>query len=136
MSLKEEHERLSKLMGGYIAFVAVLLVATSTKSNDYSHAWAVISLLAVSLPSLVALMLLDFVVRVKQERKISAFRGLAVALGFLPSLLGIAILIGHFSVVAGVLFVLLTMFWAFIIFAVAILGSRDPGEIAPRVVET
>jgi hypothetical protein len=98
ISPREQHERQSKLVGGYTAFVAALLVATFANSKDYSHAWIVISLLAVSLPSLIAYMLLDFVVQVKQMRKRSAFRGVAAGLAFLPSLLGITSLIGHFSV--------------------------------------
>jgi hypothetical protein len=124
--MNEEHERFSKLLGGYTAFVAAILVATFAKSGDYPRAWVVISLLALSLPSLVACMLLDFIVRVKQTRKKSVYRGLAFALGFGPSLLGIAILIGHFSVIASVLFVLLTAFWCLLIFSVAILGSGNP----------
>ena len=58
---KEIHERGMKLAGGYLAFVAALLVAAVAKSNDYQLAWVVISLLALSLPSLVALILIDFV---------------------------------------------------------------------------
>jgi hypothetical protein len=83
------------LAAGYTAFVAALLVAIFAKSGDYSRAWVVISLLAVSLPSLAAYILLILIV---QER--SAYRGLALYLGFVPSLLGIAILIGHFSLIA------------------------------------
>src|SRR5437660_129599 len=102
---KEQHERVLKLVGGYIAFVAALLVAISAKSNDYSRAWVIISLLALSLPSLVAFLSLDFIVRVNQARKASYYRGLAFFLGFLPSFLAITILIGHFSVIAAVCFV-------------------------------
>ena len=50
----EIHERGMKLAGGYLAFVAALLVAAVAKSNDYRLAWLVVSLLALSLPSLVA----------------------------------------------------------------------------------
>ena len=84
-----------------------------------------ISLLALSLPSLTALIILDFVVRVRQKRKGSMYRGLAAALGFFPSLSGMMILIGHFSVIAAVLFGLLVAFWALMIYAVAIVGG-DP----------
>ena len=102
---KEQHERNAKLLGGLHCLRCAVLVATFAKSDDYPRAWVVISLLALSLPSLVACMLLDFIVRVAQTRKKSAFRGLAFGLGFGPSLLGIAILIGHFSVVASVLLI-------------------------------
>jgi hypothetical protein len=43
------------------------------------------------------------------------YRGLAVFLGILPSLVGTTMLIGHFSVIAGTLFVFLTVFWILII---------------------
>jgi hypothetical protein len=122
----EQHERGSKLLGGYTAFVAALLVAAFAKSSDYPRSWIVISLLAVSLPSLVALNLLDFIVRVKQGRQKSASRGLAAALGFLPSLAAISILIGHFSMIAAALFLLLTLFWALALDAVTYLGSSGP----------
>jgi hypothetical protein len=125
----EQDERQSKLVGAYTAFVAALLVATFANSKDYSHAWVVISLLAVSLPSLIAYMLIDFVVQVKQMRNRSAFRGAAAGLGFLPSLLGITTLIGHFSVIAGVLFVLLTLFWMFALHAVVFLGPYPGSDI-------
>jgi len=95
-SRKEQHERVSKLFGGYTAFVAALLVATFAKSHDYPRSWIVISLLALSLPSLVAFNLLDFTIRVIQGRRGSAFRGLSFALGCLPSLAAVSILIGHF----------------------------------------
>jgi hypothetical protein len=125
-SVKEQHERRSKLVGGYIAFTAALLVATIAKSNDYPRAWIVISLFALSLPSLVAWSLLDFIILVKQGRRKSMFRGLAGMLGFFPSLAAVAILIGHFSVIAGVLFVLLTIFWGLAIDIVTFLGAESP----------
>ena len=122
----ELHERRSKLFGGYITFVAALLVATIAKSSDYPRSWIVISLLALSLPSLVALTLLDFIILVRQGRRKSMFRGLAGTLGFLPSLAAVAILIGHFSMIAGVLFALLVIFWALVIDIVTFLGAKTP----------
>ena len=123
---KEINERGMKLAGGYLAFVAALLVATVAKSNEYPLAWVVISLLAVSLPSLVALILIDLFVRVRQGRPTNAMRGLAFGLGFFPSLAAIAVLVAHFSVIAAALFVLLTLYWSLTIFAAAIDGRSDP----------
>jgi hypothetical protein len=123
---KEIHERGVKLAGGYLAFVAALLVAAVAKSNDYRLAWVVISLLAVSLPSLVALILIDLVLPVRQGRPTNAMRGLAFGLGFSPSLAAIAVLVGHFSVIAAALFVLLTLYWSLTIFAVAVDDTSDP----------
>ena len=99
-TLKEEHERREKVFRGYMAFVAALLIATIARSADYPYVWVIIGLLAVSLPSLVTLDLLGFIVSVRQARRKSAFRGLAVGLGFGPSILGIAALIWHFSVIS------------------------------------
>jgi len=126
---KEMHERWAKLVGGYTAFVTAVLVTMFAKSNEYPSAKIVISLLALSLPSLVALTLLDFIVRVSQSRKKSMFRGLASFLGFLPSLLAVAILIGHFSVVAAVLFLLLIVFWCLMIYTVAYVGRDQESDV-------
>jgi hypothetical protein len=123
---KEIHERGMKLVGAYLTFVAALLVAAVAKSNDYRLAWIVISLLALSLPSLVALILIDFVVPMRQGKPTNAMRALAFGLGFPPSLAAIAVLVGHFSVIAAALFVLLTLYWSLTIFAAAIGGTSDP----------
>jgi hypothetical protein len=115
-----------KLAGGYLAFVAALLVAAVAKSNDYRLAWLVVSLLALSLPSLVALILIDFIVPVRQAKPTNAMRGLAFGLGFSPSVAALAVLVGHFSVIAAALFVLLTLYWSLTIFAVTIGGTGNP----------
>ena len=126
LSPREEHERNSKLLGGYTASVAALLVAMFAKGDAYPRAWLIISPLALSLPSLVALAMLDFTVRVMQRRKKSMYRGLAAAPGLSPSFAGIAILIGHFSIIAGILFLLLVGYWMLMLFTVAVIGHRDP----------
>ena len=122
----EIRERGMKLAGGYLAFAAALLVAAVAKSNEYRLAWIVISLLAVSLPSLVALILIDLFVRVRQGRPTNAMRALAFGLGFSPSLAAIALLVAQFSVIAAALFVLLTLYWSLTIFAAAIDGTSGP----------
>lgn len=120
----EEHERREKLFRGYTAFIVALLVAVIVTSNDYPHAQIVIALFSVSVPSLVALMLLDFIVIVRQGRRKSFFRGVAVLLGFVPSLLSMTILIGHVSVIAAILFAVSTLFWCLAIDVVVFLGSK------------
>jgi len=100
---EEEYSRRSKIFTAYTAFVTTLLIATIAKRADYPRAYILSGLLAVSLPSLVALQFLDFIVLVQQTRRRSRFRGLAVWLGFGPSIAGFATLIGHFSVIAAVL---------------------------------
>jgi predicted permease len=131
LSPKEHHERVSKLVGGYTAFVAALLVTVFAKGDDHSSLWTVIviSLLALSLPSLVAWTLLDFVIRVRQQRQKSMFRGLAIGLGFYPSLIAIAILIGNFSRIAAVLFGLLVAFWRLAVHTVAIVGQDKESDL-------
>ena len=126
MSPKEDHDHLAKLFNGYTAFVTALLFATIAKSAEYPRAWVVITLLASSLPSLVAWVRLDYHVCVNQGRKASGFRGLALLLGLLPSLLGITILIGHFSITGGALFLVLTVFWTACVFGVAVAGTKHP----------
>lgn len=116
---------MTKLAAAYIAFIAALLVAVISQGSQYAHSWVIIFLLSASLPSLVAFLLLDFIIRVGQLRHKSMFRGLAVALGFLPSLLGVDLIVCHFSVIAAVLFILLIGFWSLVILIVADLG-RDP----------
>lgn len=108
---EKEHERRLKLTGGYAGFVAALFITTLAVSGTYAHAWIVGSLLVVSLPSLIAFIVLDFTIRVRQKRKKSAALGLAFVLGFLPSFCGIVMVIGHLSIVAAVLFVLVTVYW-------------------------
>lgn len=125
LSPDEQHERNSKLFGGYAAFVAALLVSMVAMAKDYPRAWLVIALLAVSLPSLFAHLLLDFTVRKIQRRKNSMYRGLAFAFGMFPSLAAIAILVGHFSIIAAVLFVLLILFWSLAIDVVTFVGGQD-----------
>jgi hypothetical protein len=124
-SPKEDHERVAKLLNGYAAFIAALLIATIAKSDNYPHAYIIITLLASSLPSLIALLIIDFHVKVNQRRNASMFRGLASFLGFLPSLLGITMLIGHFSFIGGVFFLLLTVFWILAVYHVAVHGFTD-----------
>ena len=125
----EHHERRSKLFGAYTAFIAALLVAVFAKSGDYPRSWIVVSLLAGSLPSLVAGMLLDYIVLVQQRRRKSIFRGLAFGLGFVPSLIGVAVLVGHFSRVAAVLFLSLVGFWCVAIVVTAFLGTNQKSEV-------
>lgn len=125
-SPKAQFQWRSRCWAGYTGFVAVLLVAMLTNNEAYAHARLVISLLAVSLPSLIAQMLLDFVVSVRQGRRKSAKRGLAATLGLFPSLGAVTMLVGHFSWIAAVIFVLLIFYWFLVIDRVIYLASNDP----------
>ena len=117
------HEDRTKLVRGYTAFVAAALFAYVTKASEAGGGWLIICLLSVSLPALVGDILLDRTVTVIQRRKISHFRGLAVALGFPPSMLAFALAIGHISIVAAALFVIGCVFWFFVVDVVTYLGA-------------
>ena len=114
-----EHERIRRLLSGYVAFISALAIAVVTKSKEISNPELIISLLTLSLPSLIALLLLDYVVRIRQGGIQSASRGLAALLGFLPSLSGLSVLIANYSCISAVLFLLLTFGWVLIIYKVA-----------------
>lgn len=128
-SSKEQLERNYKLIGGYAAFVAALVAIALLSPPAWHWAWIPMSLLALSLPSLIAFLLLDFGARVLQRRQVSMFRGLSLALGLLPSLMGIEILICHLSWIAGISFAALTLFWLAITCAVAVSGSNIKPDI-------
>jgi hypothetical protein len=119
MTPKELHDRNSKLIQGYTAFVAALLFATITKSDNSHPGYVVVCLLVASLPSLVTFVLLDFLVNVMDSKAEIPFRKLALVLGFLPSLLGVALWISQFSLTAGVLFIFLTVFWTVTVYVLA-----------------
>jgi hypothetical protein len=125
MTAQQLHERNSKLALGYTAFVVALLFATMAKSNNCSRANVVICLFAASLPSLVTFVLLDYLVVVTGSTAEVASRKVAAVLGFLPSLIGIALVLAHFSIVAGALFTLITITWAVVIYVLAPKKSKN-----------
>jgi len=116
----------AKRVGAYIGFVVAVLVATLALSATYRRASIVIPLLALSLPSLVAFLMLDYHVIMRQKRRVSTTRGLAFGLGFIPSVTAISMLVGHFSFTAGVLFPILIVFWFLAIDRLVFLGHRSP----------
>ena len=119
------HERGIKLLSAYITFVIGLLLAVAFKSHNIEYSSLIISLASISLPSLISIIFLDYVVRVRQERKNSVFRGLAFFLGFLPSFSAIALLVASFSWIASISFTLLTIFWLFVLDVVTYIGFKD-----------
>lgn len=127
-SLKEQNEHRFRVWAGYTGFVAVVLVAMLTSDASYPHKTLIISLLAVSLPSLAGRLLLDFVM-LRQGRRKSAKRGLAVFLGIAPSFTAITMLVGHFSRIAAVAFVLLTVFWFLVIDRIIYLNPKADSDI-------
>ncbi len=123
--MKDDHDRNQKIISAYIAFVITIFIAVAFKSQEFSNATWIIGLAAFSLPSLVAYLFLDYIIRVKQGRKTSAARGLAIALGFIPSLMAIILTIATFSVLAAVGFAAVTVFWVLFIDIVVYKGSKS-----------
>ena len=123
--MKEKiHERGSKIVNSYIAFILSLLLAIIFKNENIEYSTIIISLITISLPSLIVINFLDYIVRVKQERKNSLFRGLAVGLGFIPSLIAIILFVASFSIVSSIIFTLLILFWIIVLDIVTYLGFK------------
>jgi amino acid transporter len=118
------HERGAKIINAYIAFILSLLLALTFKNENIEYSNTIISLIALSLPSLIVINFIDYIVRVKQERKNSMFRGLAAGLGFIPSLVAIILFIASFSIIASILFTILIIFWIIILDIVTYLGFK------------
>jgi amino acid transporter len=113
------HERGVKIINAYITFILSLLLALTFKNENIEYSNTIISLIALSLPSLIVINFIDYIVRVKQERKNSMFRGLAAGLGFIPSLVAIILFIASFSIIASILFTILIIFWIIILVMMA-----------------
>ncbi|KLD96908.1 hypothetical protein [Aliarcobacter butzleri] len=122
---KTEHERGSKIINAYIAFVLSLLLAITFENDSIKYSVCIISLITISLPSLIAINFLDYIIRVKQKRKNSIFRGLAAFLGFIPSLIAIILFVASFSIIASIIFTILIIFWIIILDIVTYIGFKD-----------
>ena len=105
------NRRFEFLISGYIAFVMTMLAITMNQGQDMKDFGLIIALLFLSLPSLVSSLLVDYIVRVKQERKHSMIRGLSFLFGFGFSFAGLVILLSNYSHIASILFVFEIVFW-------------------------
>ena len=121
----DKQAHVGKILGAYIAFIIAVLFAVAARADDFNAATVICSLLVVSLPSLVALYLLDPIVDA-QKRAASASRGVAVFLGFTPSLTALVMVISSFSVIAATLFAVLVIAWSVWIFVVRLIGDENP----------
>ncbi|WP_439672897.1 hypothetical protein [Cupriavidus necator] len=122
---EEMYSRRSKLIGAYAAFVAATLIASITNAAAIGGGKLAACLFSLSLPALVGHLLLDRTVTVIQQRKTSAYRGAALAVGMVPSVVAFALLIGHVSLLGAVLFVLGCVYWIFVVEVVMAAGPRD-----------
>jgi len=120
----EIHAVRSKFIGAYTAFVAATLIASITNASAIGGGKLVVCLLSVSVPALVAHLLLDRTITVIQQRKKSAYRGAALGAGVFPSVIAFAVLIAHVSTVGAVIFVLGCVYWFFVVDVVTAAGTR------------
>jgi len=118
------HERGSKIINAYIAFILSLLLAITFKSESIEYSNVILSLIIISLPSLISINFLDYIIRVKQERKNSVFRGLAAGLGFIPSLIAIILFTASISIITSIIFTILILFWIIVLDIVTYLGFK------------
>jgi len=99
----------------YIAFILALIFALVSGSDNITNKTLIVCLLFCSLPSLLTFMSLDYIVAIEQKRPGSFSRGVSRILGYVPSIVGIILLIGSYSWIASIIFVLLTVTWMFTI---------------------
>lgn len=115
----------AKMLGAYTAFVGAALLASVTNAVAIGGGHVIVSLLALSLPALVAQLLLDRTVTVIQRRKASGFRGLARFVGIGCSMAAFTLLVGHASVFAGVVFVFGSVVWFAVVDLVTAAGAHS-----------
>lgn len=127
-SLQPTHERVTKLHGAYTAFIAAGIVSFISGDPHITTQGWVICLWCLSLPWLVTLLLLDYIVRERQKRESSASRGFATLLGYGLSNLGTAALIGFYSWTAAAIFLVSLPVCALYLNEVAGLGGRKGFE--------
>ncbi len=122
------HERVVKLHGAYTASIAAGVVSLISGDPHISTQGWVISLWCLSLPWLVTLLLLDYIVREGQKRESSASRGLAALLGYGLSRLGTAALLGVDAWIAAAMVLVARPVCAIYLNEVAGLGGRKGFE--------
>lgn len=127
-SRASEYELVLRTFGGYTAFVSALFIALLTILKDYPHARLAAALLAASLPSLVAYLILDRTIRVRQGRRHSAARGLAVLLGIFPSFFAIIVVVWGISRIASVWFFLVSAYWYLRHDRIVYLNRTEPSD--------
>jgi len=119
------HERVAKIHGAYTAFIAAAIISIiSGDGHIKSEDWA-ICLWSLSLPWLVSFLLLDYVVREKQQRPKSVTRGLMALFGYGFSNLGTSALLSHYSWLAAIAYLVFIPICAFYLHEVSALGHHE-----------
>jgi hypothetical protein len=122
------HARVVRIHGAYTAFVAAAVVSLISGDGHIKTEGLAIGLWTVSLPWLVAFLLLDFSVRTQQKRQKSATRGFTAFLGYSFSNLGTAALLANYSWIAAIGFLVSIPVCLLYVTEVAVLGFYDSFE--------
>ena len=123
----DQHHRIHTIIVGYTAFVFAFLLGLASFADKTGNVSIVMGLLLISLPALISFTLMDFIVRVKQKREGSAFRGMAWFTGFGPSLVALGLFVWPYAPWASIAFGVSIPFWGFAITEVA--GARPGSRI-------
>lgn len=120
--LQPTHERVAKLHGAYTAFIAAAVISLISGDGHLKFEGWPICLWTLSLPPLIAFLLLDYIVRERQRRANSAVRGLMLFLGYSLSNFGTAALLVNFSWIAAGLYLVIIPLCALFVHEVSGLG--------------
>lgn len=108
---KLQNKVFDRYITGYIAFVITILITALNLDVKLRHLNLVVSLLFLSLPPLILLIMLDYRIRIMQNRENSAIRGFAYFVGLGLSLLGFTIFLSNYSFLASILFPISIIGW-------------------------
>jgi hypothetical protein len=118
------HKRVEKMLGAYTAFIAAAVISLiSGDGHIKSENWA-ICLWVISLPWLISIVLIDFIVRGQQRQK-SATRGFIASMGLGFSNLGTAALLTHYSWIAAIVYLISIPICMLYLHEVGVLGRYD-----------
>jgi hypothetical protein len=123
----EQHQRIHSLLIGYAAFLFAFFLGLSSFTEKTANVSVVMGLILISLPSVISLLLIDFIVRVKQRREASAIRGFAFFMAFAPGVFALGIYVWPYAWWASVIFGILIPLWAFLVIEVG--GARPDSKI-------
>ncbi len=125
----QDHDKVIRIHGVYTSFIAAAAVAViAANGHTKSDTWA-FSLWVWSLPCLASFLLLDFIVRVAQQREKSASRGLMLGLGYGLSNVGTAVILTSFSWISAVIYLVFVLICIFLIRKVVCCGREKGCEI-------
>lgn len=123
--LQPSHERIERLHGAYVTFIAAGILALISGDGHIKSEGLTICLWAVSLPPLVTYLLIDYIVRERQKRPASAARGMMLFFGYGLSTAGTVGLLWSFSRIAAVVYAVAVPFCCLVGLRVAFFRDRE-----------